>query len=1096
MSSGIVYQGVPYSRETNDNDSDQTLFAGQKLWFSHVIPQRRWLIENARRNGAVIVDTDTDADVRLVDHAKKNNAPGTHSYKYVESSIRNGRLEDLTTHTVGAPSRVTRPIGSSVTSSKGGRTPFTPADDQFLWNWLKPFVDRGGSWKGNEIYKQLEEVNPRHTFQSWRDRWIKHTQYQKRQVTEIVEPNHHQQPEGPAAAPSAPAAQKKRRRELDDDGEAWRMKHGQEQRSERPLRTERSAAPKSPVTATPVRAIRERIPYQTSAGRQTRVDVATKTQPAVSKPFTEEEADMLYGLVATVRGMKLEEFDALWEVLAEQNDRHTAAGWKGHFVAKVLPDYCRRNGLAISKVTPFLSQEFQNGTAAVSGGLESQTGCRTGSVAASSQGELQCAICFIDEPSKWRQDKEGRVLCHDCYRLVKVHGFRRASMLRAGQEGEGGGKARDAEIMEEREGEEEQTSHISPEDNNVSTQTVPTCRHTTLSDEIVEASQSADQTSPQSRRRTRSPSFQPDSPPFTRLPESNTSRKRSAGRSTQSQSTQPSNPSNVNSQDSASGTHSQSQERASQAAVAAMGAEQSTESHPQSVGPQAGARGTSSIVAPAFRTSSRDTRKGLHNEPTLLPTQQHSSLSTDGRPSSQRTAHLVSTDTDKKSQKMPALTSPPIPTSPSGRSETQVRGTSWLFVSESEDDDNAEGDAEANGRLLRDAAGAQASPSTSVQLFSDKPGPNVHSSSEYDVDETDEDVEVDFADLVPPNKRQRSDEFETAQEIRENYETAQEEKAQQDKNQRGCREAPSDQLTSDEDIDLTELPDPEGGFEAYGVDASVMPPDDESNDAFDSTEHPASEGKDRDESPEIKIEDETWLRPRHGAMLPLEDSQYLSIPSAESLGEPVEWQEGAQRAEVHYVKQEDDNDEAQLQKERRIAVHCQETQQPEAEPQDARHKGAQSREAEHARQGRSSTTSVPDQAQPLPTPEHPMDKWFDEQRKSYPTTRACEQVLLKAAESTTFQWELASTIVPIMLSNRHAHATRLRRQRRGKELSTAELAMFDHDKFLPRDIQGVWTVEDDKDLCSKDGERQNRVLRKHGRSSCAARFEFLKDASD
>ncbi|OCT53606.1 hypothetical protein CLCR_09502 [Cladophialophora carrionii] len=1093
MSRHIVYQGVTRSHDANDDD--QTLFAGQKLWFSHVIPQRRWLIENARRNGAVIVDRDTEADVRLVDHAKKNNAPGTHSYKYVESSIRNGRLEDLASHAIGAPTRVARPIGSSVTSSKGGRTPFTPADDQFLWNWLKPFVERGGSWKGNEIYKQLEEVNPRHTFQSWRDRWIKHTQYQKRQVTEAIEPKP-REPEGSAAELSRPVPQKKRRRELDDDGEGQRLKDGHQGRNERPLHSRRSAATTSPAAATPVRAMRDGVQSETSTSRRMRADPVTKTQPAASKPFTAEETDLLYDLVAIVEGKEFEDFDAPWEDFAEQNDSHTAAEWKRHFVTQVLPDYCKRNGLAISKVAPFLSQESRVGHPDVSGELESQTGGRRGSAAASSQAELQCAICFIDEAGKWRQDKEGRVLCYDCYKLVKVHGFRRASMLRAGQESEGGGKAHGAEIVGEREGEEEHTSHISADDNHPPTQTVPTHRHTTLSTGTVEAWQSADQITLQLRRRARSPSFQPDPPPYTRLPESNTSRKRSAGRSTQSQSTQPSNSSNVNSQDTAASAQGQSQEEDSQAAVAAMGAEQSTESRPQPVQPQVGAVSNASIVGPSYRTSSEDTRKRQHTEPTLLPTQRHSSVSTDGWPSGQRPAQLVNTDSGRKSEKLPALISSPTLTSPSGQSETQVGGTSWLFVSEAEDDDNSDGEEDVNGRLLRGADGRQASPPTKVQLFSDKPGPNVQSSSEYDLDETEEDVEVDFADLVPPNKRQRSEEFETAQQTPENYETAQEEQTQQDTIQHECRQASSDQLTNDEDFDLTELPDPQGGFEAYGVGASVMPPDDQSIHALESAEHPITKGGDREDSPEIKIEDETWLEPRHRAMLRLEDPQHRSNSSAKFFEEPVEGQEGTQEAEGHYIKQEDENDETQSQQERRIAAQRQEAQHPEAEPQDARRTVAQTREAQQAEQGRTSTTSVPEQEHPLPPHEHPMDKWFEEQRKSYPTTRGCEQVLLKAAESTTFQWELASTIVPIMLSKRRSHMTRLRRRREGKKISTAELTTFDCDKFLPRDIQGVWTGEDDKDLCSKDVERQNRVLGKHGRRSCAARFEFLKNASD
>ncbi|KIW73421.1 hypothetical protein PV04_01543 [Phialophora macrospora] len=1080
MSGHVVYEGVTRSRDADGDD--QTLFAGQRLWFSHVIPQRRWLIENARRNGAVIVEKDTDADVRLVDHAKKNNAPGTHSYTYVESSIRNGRLERLASHAVGAPSSVSRPIGSSVTSAKGGRTPFTPADDQFLWNWLKPFVDRGGSWKGNEIYKQLEAVNPRHTFQSWRDRWIKHTQYQKRQVTETVEPEHHP-PKDLAGGPSEPGPQKKRRRELDDDGEARRIQSGREERGERPVQPRRS-----PATTTPARGVRDRaVRSEISTSRRMRAKPVNKSQPAASKPFTDEETNMLCELIVTLKGKECEDFDVPWEQFAEQNDSHTAAEWKGYFISTILPDYCKRNGLAISQVAPFLSQEFQNGNVDVADELECQTNRCTLSDAASSQGEVRCAICFITDASMCRQNKESRILCYDCHKLVKVHGFRRASMLRAEQEGVGGSKTDVVESDGEREAKEEQMSHVPAEDNNLTVQTIPDSMHTTLLNDIVGASQCADQTSPRPRRRTKSPSFQPDSPTSTRPPESNTSRKRSAGKPTQSQSTQSSNLSHVNSQNTTSSTQSQSQEAVSEIVIADMGAEQSTEIHPQVVQPQDNAAARTSIVEPSLRASSKDKRKRLHYEATILSAQQNSSLSTDGWPSAQQPAQLISTDSDKESNNEAAPVSSPALTTPSGQFETQVRGTSPLFVPEDGDDDNIDGEEDIDIRPLQGVDGRRAAP-IKVQQNSDRPGYNTLSSSERDLDEVDEDVDLDFADLVPPNKRQRSEGFETAQETPENYETAQEEQSRQDKVK---HEFTQTQLTSDDTFDLTELPDPQGGFEAYGVDTSVMPPDDEHNDAVDSLGNPAAEEEQSEESPEIKIEDETWLKPRPGAMSALEDSLYLSISHADNAEEPLEGQEEVRQARKQHTKQEDEYDEAQMQEGKRIKVKRQETQRREAERREA-----QRQEAQQAEQEPSSTTAVPDQEDPLLTTEHPMDKWFADQRKSYATIRACEQVLLKAAESTTFNWDLATTIVPIMFSNRQAHVTRLRRQRAGKKISTAELATFDYDKFLPRDMQGVWTGADDKDLCSGDVERQDRVWRKHGRLGCDARFELLKTTTD
>lgn len=192
MASGVVYDGVTRGEDGQGGLEAATsalkLFSGMKLWFSHAIPSRKWLVENAISNGAEVVPLEKQADVLLVDHLKKNHPPGTHSYRFVELSIKTGQLEDLDNHRVGTTTRAERPVGSVITSPKGGRVPFTEAEDQFLWNMIKPYMNQGGSWKGNEIYKQIERINPRHPFQSWRDRWIKYTQFQNRQVTEQVLP--------------------------------------------------------------------------------------------------------------------------------------------------------------------------------------------------------------------------------------------------------------------------------------------------------------------------------------------------------------------------------------------------------------------------------------------------------------------------------------------------------------------------------------------------------------------------------------------------------------------------------------------------------------------------------------------------------------------------------------------------------------------------------------------------------------------------------------------------------------------------------------------------------------------------------------------
>ncbi|KAK0739055.1 Rap1 Myb domain-containing protein [Apiosordaria backusii] len=80
------------------------------------------------------------------------------------SSATNARVAPSSTAPVATP--------SSLTPSKGPgrRVPFTEEDDRILIEYVH---DRWEAKSGNKIYKELEEQYPHHTWQSWRDRWVK-----------------------------------------------------------------------------------------------------------------------------------------------------------------------------------------------------------------------------------------------------------------------------------------------------------------------------------------------------------------------------------------------------------------------------------------------------------------------------------------------------------------------------------------------------------------------------------------------------------------------------------------------------------------------------------------------------------------------------------------------------------------------------------------------------------------------------------------------------------------------------------------------------------------------------------------------------------
>jgi telomeric repeat-binding factor 2-interacting protein 1 len=81
-----------------------------------------------------------------------------YSYRYVERSIQNGRLEDLEAHRAGT-SRP-RPAGATHIATKGTRQPFTLEDDQILFDWIAHIEKKepGAPLSGNKVYIELEKL--------------------------------------------------------------------------------------------------------------------------------------------------------------------------------------------------------------------------------------------------------------------------------------------------------------------------------------------------------------------------------------------------------------------------------------------------------------------------------------------------------------------------------------------------------------------------------------------------------------------------------------------------------------------------------------------------------------------------------------------------------------------------------------------------------------------------------------------------------------------------------------------------------------------------------------------------------------------------
>ncbi|KAK2064863.1 Rap1 Myb domain-containing protein [Colletotrichum caudatum] len=156
MTAAITYHGVP--------GACGVLFKETSFFVLQRVPDRK-----------TILDLIT-ADIIIADHARPDCPSGSLNWKFIKDSVDNGTMQETDKYMVHQSPIALRPVGSSHSPAlsapiKGTRTPFTAADDAILAKWVlsHPINKRSG----NEVYKTLEEMNHRHTRQSWRDRWVK-----------------------------------------------------------------------------------------------------------------------------------------------------------------------------------------------------------------------------------------------------------------------------------------------------------------------------------------------------------------------------------------------------------------------------------------------------------------------------------------------------------------------------------------------------------------------------------------------------------------------------------------------------------------------------------------------------------------------------------------------------------------------------------------------------------------------------------------------------------------------------------------------------------------------------------------------------------
>lgn len=152
----VIYSGL------GDGNADLSgeLFEGLKFFVSQRCPLRTTYLDKIISNGGRVVKFEQQADYLIADHFKRNlNPAGALSYTVIDDAIRAGQLPDFNEakYIAGPETGSFRAVGSS-RPIKVGRTPFTLEDKVQLYDWVQSVARRGGSTRGNEIYKQLESI--------------------------------------------------------------------------------------------------------------------------------------------------------------------------------------------------------------------------------------------------------------------------------------------------------------------------------------------------------------------------------------------------------------------------------------------------------------------------------------------------------------------------------------------------------------------------------------------------------------------------------------------------------------------------------------------------------------------------------------------------------------------------------------------------------------------------------------------------------------------------------------------------------------------------------------------------------------------------
>ncbi|KAH9208487.1 hypothetical protein DL95DRAFT_449855 [Leptodontidium sp. 2 PMI_412] len=319
MAARIVYEGAA--------GGGGNLFEGKKIWLSHRVPMRTTYKEQVESNGGVVVALDRNADIIIVDHARKDCPPGSISWTWIEKSIKKGKLQDIENHRAGPTHAQIREVGSAQPTKKT-RTPFSPEDDRILMEWVSRAERKGLPTLGNALYQQFAEKYPHHTWQSWLDRWKRYVSVKKRPLLEDEDEDEENdlEPMPIPPKPRQPRNQPSVSRSIPRSAPPPLIPP--------PAKSRPAPEPKLPTHAS--------LASPVASERSHNSTRSLKANPFILKSpggnvFTNEETELLFDAYDDIMDLSDDQVIDAWIAWSMENPNHTPQEWRNHFKEYVAP---------------------------------------------------------------------------------------------------------------------------------------------------------------------------------------------------------------------------------------------------------------------------------------------------------------------------------------------------------------------------------------------------------------------------------------------------------------------------------------------------------------------------------------------------------------------------------------------------------------------------------------------------------------------------------------------------------------------------------------------------------------------------------------